>query len=81
MLNFHRRRGSTDRSSKGSESHPMTDVSVNSAYDTIRPDSEDSQPQTPKEAERGMYFSFFLLCGTSTFKSFAAFVKKRCWFG
>ena len=57
MLHFHRRRGSTDRSSKGSESHPMTDVSVNSAYDTIRPDSEDSQPQTPKEAERGMYFS------------------------
>lgn len=57
MLHFHRRRGSIDRSSKGSESHPMTDVSVNSAYDTIRPDSEDSQPQTPKEAERGMYFS------------------------
>ena len=57
MLNFHRRRGSTDRSHKGSESHPMTDVSVNSAYDTIRPDSEDSQPQTPREAERGVYFS------------------------
>ena len=35
----------------------MTDVSVNGAYDTIRPDSDGSQPQTPKEAERGMYFS------------------------
>ena len=56
MLHFHRRRGSIDRSSKGSEAHPMTDFSVNDAYDTIRPDNV-SQPQKPRGAEQGMYLS------------------------
>ena len=63
----------------------MTDVSVNGAYDTIQPDNEDSQPQTPRGAERGMYFFSALalrcLCGTATFKGFPALVKKQCcWF-
>ncbi|XP_067027504.1 receptor-type tyrosine-protein phosphatase S-like isoform X3 [Acropora muricata] len=53
VIFWRRRRGSIDRSPKGSESHPMTEVSVNDAYDTIRPDNEDSQPKTPKGAERG----------------------------
>lgn len=83
MIHFHRRHRPIDRSSKGNELHPMTDVSVNGAYDTIRPDSVDSQPQTPKEAARGMYFSsgevLRYLCGTSAFKNFPALVKKRCW--
>ncbi|XP_074611759.1 receptor-type tyrosine-protein phosphatase S-like isoform X4 [Acropora palmata] len=53
VIFWRRRHRPIDRSSKGNELHPMTDVSVNGAYDTIRPDSEGSQPQTPKEAERG----------------------------
>ncbi|XP_067027507.1 receptor-type tyrosine-protein phosphatase T-like isoform X2 [Acropora muricata] len=53
VIFWRRRHHPIDRSSKGNELHPMTDVSVNGAYDTIRPDSEGSQPQTPKEAERG----------------------------
>ena len=56
MLHFHRRRGSIGRSSKGSESHPMAEVSVNEAYDTIRSDKV-SQPPKPRGAEQGMYFS------------------------
>ena len=56
MLHFHRRRRPIDRSSKGSESHPMTEVSVNDAYDTSRPDKV-SQPPKPRGAEQGMYFS------------------------
>ena len=85
MIHFDRRRGPIGRSSKSSESHPMTDVSVNGAFDTIRPDNEDSQGQKPRGAERGMYFSSALalpsLRGTATFKSFPALVKKQCcWF-
>ncbi|XP_015755647.1 PREDICTED: receptor-type tyrosine-protein phosphatase delta-like [Acropora digitifera] len=52
VIFWRRRRGSIDRSSKGSESHPMTDFSVNDAYDTIRPDNV-SQPQKPRGAEQG----------------------------
>lgn len=81
MLCFYRRRGPIDRSSKGSESHPMTDVSVNDAYDTIRPDNEDSQPKTPKGAERGMYFSsgqaIRRLRGIAAFKRFPPLVKNN----
>lgn len=82
MLNVHRRRGSIDRSPKGSESHPMTDVSVNDGFDTIQPDNEDSQPQRRKGAEGGMYFSsgqaVRCLRGTVAFKPFPALVKKQC---
>ncbi|XP_015753443.1 PREDICTED: receptor-type tyrosine-protein phosphatase mu-like [Acropora digitifera] len=53
VIFWRRRHRPIDRASKGNEFHPMTDVSVNGAYDTIRPDSEGSPPQTPKEAERG----------------------------
>ena len=81
MFHFYRRRGSIDRSSKGSESHPMTDVSVNDAYDTIRPDNEDSQPKTRKGAERGMYFSsgqaIRCLRGSAAFKRFPPLVKNN----
>ena len=81
MFHFYRRRGSIDRSSKGSESHPMTDFSVNGAYDTIRSDNEDSQPKTRKGAERGMYFSsgqaIRCLRGSAAFKRFPPLVKNN----
>ncbi|KAK2555009.1 Receptor-type tyrosine-protein phosphatase T [Acropora cervicornis] len=52
LVYVQKRRRPIDRSSKGSESHPMTEVSVNDAYDTIRPDKV-SQPPKPRGAEQG----------------------------
>ena len=57
MNNFRRRRRQDQRSSKTNESHPMTEVSFNDAYDAVRPEGGGSRPRSPSEEEPGVYLS------------------------
>ncbi|XP_068725970.1 receptor-type tyrosine-protein phosphatase S-like isoform X4 [Montipora capricornis] len=50
---WRRRRRQDERSSKTNESHPMTEVSFNDAYDTVRPEGGGSRPRPPSEEEPG----------------------------